>query len=232
MRSAVCVMCIRPHQVWVDFLHSFTEYDTYVIIDDMSTAYTSPYENVKYIQINDATVATAKMTDLNFMHFKKHITAWERAVYYFAKQQTDYDYVWFCEEDVFFHSEKTLQNIDAQYPTSDLLSNKVSVNTTGERRSWLWPRFQMHLPPPWYAAMICAIRMSRRLLDRLIAYADKYGSLCYCEALFPTLAKQSGLLYDTPTEMHTVVFKHEWTQTQPTHIYHPIKDVGRHAQLC
>jgi hypothetical protein len=224
-------MCVRPHPIWVDFLHTFTDYDTYVIIDDMTTTYTSLYENVKYIQIDDTTIAAAKFTDLNFMHFNKHITAWERAVFYFAKQNTGYDHVWLCEEDVFFHSEKTLRAIDVQYPTSDLLSNKGGENTTGERRSWLWPRFQMHVPAPWYAAMVCAIRMSRRMLDEICAYVEKYGALCYCEAFFPTVAKQAGLIYDTPTEMHTVVFKHNWVNTSPTNIYHPVKDVVQHNQL-
>ena len=53
----------------------------------------------------------------------KIVNAWDKALYYFGVENKNYEFIWFLEDDVFFHEENTLIQIDNQYSREDLLSN-------------------------------------------------------------------------------------------------------------
>ena len=142
MRTAVCVICFKPHDAWIKFLSTFTEYDVFVIIDDNSHDYVSSNDKIKFVQVSHEDCMNNGFLGINFLFHNP--TGWEKALYYFSTVMKDHDRVWFMEEDIFFNSEKTLLDIDAAYPTSDLLTAPCEENKDG---NFTYLKNQIALPP-------------------------------------------------------------------------------------
>jgi hypothetical protein len=228
----VCLICYKPNDIWINFLSRFTKYDVYIIIDDNSIDYKSEYStfsNINIIQINNEECIKAGFIDMNFC-MKKKVTSWEKSIYYFSTIKTEYKKVWFFEDDVFFYDEESLFRIDSKYENSDLLSNSYSENLTGHKDNWHWHAIHIKIPPPYYCAMVCCVRMSSNLLSKLKNYATEYNTLFFLEALFPTLCKESKMKYDTPNEFKNIVFRKEYTDGDfnKNNLFHPVKDINRH----
>jgi len=233
--NAVCLLCRVPNDVWINFLLTFKDYEVYIVVDDNAVNYVekySKYPSLHIIQIPNSECSAQGYRNMNFT-MKKSITAWEKAMYYFTQKNQSYDRIWFFEDDVFFYGEDTLRSIDRVYEEGDLLSNQYTENTTGDKVGWNWARVDMKLPPPWYKAMCCAIRLTKRLLNVVRDYAEKHKTLFFLEAMFPTLCKQYSLVYHTPTELYHVKFKSDFKETDITtkEVYHPMKEIARHRSL-
>ena len=125
---------------------------------------------------------------MNFC-IEKEITAWDKSLYYFSSINTEYEKVWFFEDDVFFHDEESLLNIDSKYDNSDLLSNSYYENLNGHKNDWHWDRIDIRFEPPYYCAMVCCVRISSNLLSKIRNYANEHHTLFFLEALFSTICK-------------------------------------------
>ncbi len=157
---------------------------------------------------------------------EKPVTGWEKAVYYFANQTSK---VWFIEDDVYFYDELTLTEIVKKYPESNLLTNRCFIK--GEEEWVHWQETTIKLEEPHFKAMVCACRLSKTLLELIKTYAQKHKSLFFLEALFPTLAKQNNLLYDTPPEFEPVKYNDPIKKTDKTRLYHPVKDMVKQQKF-
>jgi len=233
--NAVCLLCRVPHEEWISFLSTFKDYQVYIVVDDNTADYTAKYahfSSLHIIQIPNSECSTYGYLNMNFC-MRKSITAWEKAMYYFTRKNRSHDRIWFFEDDVFFHAEDTLRSIDRAYEDGDLLSNQYTENLTGDKSVWNWPHVDMRLPPPWHHAMCCAIRVTKRLLDTVLDYAEKHKTLFFLEAMFPTLCKQNSLIYHTPSELNYIDYKINFTETDITTkgLYHPIKEINRHRLI-
>lgn len=223
----ICIICVKPNKIWLDFLNTFTTYKVVVIIDDNSADYRI---TPQCVQIPDGACAAAGFTNTSFT-LGKTVSGWDKALYYFAHHPCAN--VWFLEEDVFVYDEATLRSIDAKYPKSDLLTNVFTINATGQQTDWHWPVISIKIPPPYYAAMCCATRMSSHLLRSIKAYAHTYKTLFFLEALFPTLCKSCGLVYDTPAELHAIHYRRDFAATDIViaNLYHPVKNLEQHIEF-
>ena len=246
-RICICLICHKLNDVWINFLKQFTHYDIVIIVDDRN-AVTTEYcnTNIKVIRVTEKECVDAGFINVNFLTFDR-LTGWEKAVYYFANGYGNsatknsatknsaavYDHIWFLEDDVFLFSEQTLLNIDKQdlYQASDLLTSPYGENLTG-RRNWHWRHIHIEFPPPYYNAMVCAMRVSRALLEKIREYAQSHKTLFFLEALFPTLCKHHNLVYHTPDELKTIVYRARYSleDVNDTHLYHPIKDLNKHVE--
>ena len=228
----ICLICHNPQDIWIDFLSKFIKYQIVVIIDDNNICYNTKYENVKFIQINDNICIENGFINMNHT-IKKNITGWEKAMFYFTHIINEYDNVWFLEDDVFLYNETTLTYIDNKYPNSDLLTNNYEINTTGHKNNWHWEKITIHHPPPYYFAMVCAVRMSSKIMSKIKKYAYKNKTLYFLEALFPTIAKFNEFIYDTPEELYTITYnkKHDLDNINKQNLYHPFKDINDHIFL-
>lgn len=200
-------------------------------IDTNEVNYKSIYPNSKinFIQMNDKLCKDAGFKNMNFIA-KKLVTAWEKALYFFANLETDYNRVWFLEDDVFFYNETTLLEIDKRYPNSDLLTNGCSTYKEG---TWNWSYITINFPPPWFSAMVCATRASKALVNLIKAYASEHKTLFFLEALFPTICKVNNLLYDLPQELKPVLYNNtpQESELDKQQIFHPIKKLRRHPEF-
>ena len=230
---ALCLVCRKPNKKWLDFLYKFKHYDIYILIDDNLSNYNgmygSLYKTINFIQIDDKKCIEANYTDITFSFCKK-VTSWEKSIYYFSIVNTRYENIWFIEEDVFFFDEATLLAIDNKYINSDFLCSgcdqKQSMN------EWHWDRIRIHLPQPHYNAMICANRMSSRLLQAIKNYSLKNKELFFLEALFPSITKANNLIYDCPAELKSIKYRTIWDSKSVNkfNLYHPIKDLEKHSE--
>jgi hypothetical protein len=231
-KNCVCLICHKPNDIWFNFLSTFTKYDIYILIDDNSIFYKQKYlkfKNINVIQINNEHCKQRGFINMNFV-IKKLITSWEKAIYYFSTINIQYNHVWFFEDDVFFYNENTLLTIDSNYNHSDLLSNTYNENKYGNKTEWIWNNINIKIPPPYYSAMVCCVRMSSKLLSKIKQYANTYKTLFFLEALFPTICKKYNFQYDTPNELTTIVYRtnYENKDINKTCLFHPVKNINTH----
>ena len=229
MNNCICLICLKPNEIWLDFLDKFIKYNIYIIIDDNKIDYKKlykKYKNLHIIQITSKICVKNGFIKMNFI-IKKLVTAWEKAMYYFSNINLEYDNIWFLEDDVFLNEEQTLINIDNKYLNSDLLTNKYYENINGNKDNWHWKRIQINFLPPYYCSMVCACRISKNLLLLINEYAQKYKTLFFLEALFPTIAKKNNLIYDTPEELQNISYRNTFDldNINLNFLYHPIKNL-------
>lgn len=232
MRRAVCVLCFSPNDIWINFLATFTQHELFIMVDDTNTTYVSPKENIKILSVPDKECNDHGFLDINFeIHGKP--SAWGKALYYFSMINTEYDQVWFLEEDVFIYNEATLSSINDAYPNSDLITPEFAVNEDGNKDTWVWVKVDTPLPPPYYKAMVCANRSSKALLAAIGAYAKEHGKVFFLEALLPTLCHKGKLVHDVPPQMSTVVWRETYTTdaVSKENVYHPVKTIEDHKRF-
>jgi len=230
--TAIAVICKSPHPVWLEFLSGFQDYDTYVIVDDSVdlNSLQSAYPDVHLIKVDAKACEASGITDTNSAHFKK-VNGWDKALYYFAIENTRHQHVWFFAEDVFFYNESTIKNIDRKFPESDLLSAPYKISTSTSKDWWWWPMINIPFAQPYYNAMVCGLRVSANLLERIKTYAHENRRLFFLEALFPTLAVKNNLNYNTPKQLKQIYFRHEWRYLNKKNIFHPIKNIDSHSEI-
>lgn len=233
MNNCLCIICFKPNDLWIEFLSKFVKYDIYIIIDDNSFNYVDKYKDNKKINIIQVVNQSCKINGFINMNFtiKKYITGWEKAMYYFSSVNLTYDNVWFLEDDVFFYNEETLCNIDLVYTNSDLLSKTIRENKTGYKNDWLWPMIDIKLKPPYYACLCCAVRMSKQMLSKIKDYATIYKTLFFLEALFPTICKKNNLIYHTPPQFNSIIYRKDYNVNEINKfgLYHPVKNLNLHT---
>jgi hypothetical protein len=236
-KTAICVLTRYYSQYWVDVLNTFTNYDCYLVIDDNTNIYDESTQtgNVRIIQVPDEVCYQSNYYKSSTWSNLKDIVAWDRALYYFNRVNTDYENIWFTEDDVFFHSHTIFKTIDDKYPSSDLLCAFHEINPTGDiHAGWNhWINVIHRIGTPWAHSLIAVSRLSRRLLQRVDDYlSDRH--LMFIEALFNTLCLHHNYVVDNPTEMTTTIhYDTKWDidNIDFTKLYHPIKKIEDHIYI-
>ena len=219
----------------MEFLSKFTKYDIVIIADDNSINYSekyAAYKTIKIVQISDDECFSNHFINSCTVTIRKTILSWDKALYYFSSINTNYQHVWFLEDDVFFYNEQTIADIDTKYPTSDLLSHGYGENRTGDKSQWHWRMIKIDIHPPYYCTMVCAVRMSQQMLQKIRDYTQSYKQLFFIEAMFPTICKYNNLVYDTPSELNTITWRDTFVtgDINKKNLYHPIKDMNTHVK--
>ena len=230
--KCICIISRKPSKILLDFYNDFKDYDVYVMIDDNKEIYHNyykkKYNNIHFIQINEDKCIQNGFVNVTHISKKGVPISWDKALFYFSDINKNYDNIWFIEDDVYFYNEDTIINIDNKYPDSDILSSKYDENPTGRKDYWHWYQAldKIKIGPPYYNAMVCAVRMSKKLLSIINNYAKTNKTLFFLEVMYPTFAKQNNLKYDNPEELYTIVYRRNWTKEDinKTNLYHPIKD--------
>jgi hypothetical protein len=245
--NAICLITYIPNKIWCDFLKTFdaTAYDVFVVVDnndfDLSCfiaehgyVNNDNNTNITFVQLDNKTCSMRGYINTNFT-LNKTISGWDKALCYFGPEKNNnYDRVWFIEDDVFFYNMHTLKNIDSRYSDDDLLSKCYDKNTDGEKKTWHWKTINIQqYSPPYYNGMMCAVRISKKLIKCINDYASRHKTLFFLEALFPTIAIKNNLKYSTPDEFVNIHYRQEVEKKHinETNLYHPVKNVERHTAL-
>jgi hypothetical protein len=244
MRSALCLLVKTPNKIWIDFLNTFTEYDVFVVIDDNLLNYAEIYEGVKdhitFVQINNNYCYEKNYTHCNSAVGFPEIISWDKAIYCLNEIYTNYQHMWFIEDDVFLYSEKALLDIDQNpaYTNSDLLTATNDIMIHNDESKWNewwnhWVNIHDKISLPWSHSMVCACRVSRNLLDKVIKYKQTRGHLFFIEAMFNTIALQNDLEIRCPSELSTIHWRTSWpvSEIDIKKLYHPLKNIEEHKYI-
>lgn len=230
MKIAIAILCIVPNKIHLDFYTTFNKehYDLYFIIDNNNydTREIVKKYDCKFIQIEDKVVLSNNYYGINYL-ISKSVTSWDKAVYYFTKINKDYEYVWFLEDDVFVPDNKTIYNIDLKYPDFDLLSEGNVPNLNGKSDYWHWKHAVNQIKLPWFSSMVCAIRVSKKLLEEVENLVFKKKKLLFLEFMFNTLCNHANLKQFSPKELEFIIYRRTYKKENilETHLYHPIKNI-------
>lgn len=237
---AIVLITRNPDNVWLNFLNNFNCYDTYVSIDNTSKDFAKLFDKTKskinFIQMADNYCKSYGYQNalIPIGNIPNKPTAWDKALFYFCLIRPNYKHVWFIEDDVFFLKESVIENIDNNYQDSDLLTPFNDINTDGHMNGWEnWYTVAGKMNTPWCRSMVCACRLSNRLLQLVKQYVNDKHTLVYHEAFFNTLAYQNKYKIDNPQELSTVHYNTLWDENKLNlnYLYHPIKNVQIHNRL-
>ena len=227
----ICLITSKPNNNLLEFLNTFKNHDVYIIIDDNNTIYSNgKYKNLTFIQIDPQECENAGFINSCRPTINKNVIAWDKALYYISTINKEYSHTWFMEDDVFLYNEEILNKLDSKYSTSDILTQKYGESNNS------WAHFKNlnysnNYSPPYYNTMICACRMSRKMMGLIKQFANKNKSLQFIESLFPTIAIKNNLKYDTPSEFDKIDWQYIEVTSDKNFIYHPVKDQEYQKQL-
>lgn len=166
-------------------------------------------------------------------HIRKNPIALDKALYYLCELDKS-DFVFIIEEDCFVPFPLTIQNLFDNYGKSDLVVANNFYND-GSAMDWHWSNVYPLIQPPYYYSMVCAVGVSRKMLDCIKKYKEENNTLLYCEVMFNTLAMQNNLNVICAFELLSVVWMGDWGIDEflllPDNIFHPRKDIENHKAL-
>lgn len=230
-----CFLTKTPNEKFYDFIKQLPDREyIYICIDNNDYNIPNYDGEIKIIKINNKICESEGFQNT---HSKiKGSTSREKALYYFYKNNINYDYIWFIEEDVFIPTIDTIKNINNKYPDNDLLVSGHNI-IYEERTNWHWEMVNKQLNNkislPYSKAMICAIRCSKKLLEHIFTYALKYKTLFFCEVMFNTIALHNNLNIKVIEELKTIVWRKEWNKNNINikNLYHPVKCIEKQYEL-
>ncbi len=240
-KIAICLLGYQPKEELLelyDGLYKGDKYDIYVVVDDSNfdiSHLMERFPNFIYIKIKEELCYELGYTHLAFTVKKGEPSAWDKGVLYFCEIcKIKYSYIWFIEDDVFIPKSDTLKNIDDKYGDADLLVKEIkknkNINIPYEQLGELDKYMNPELKPFLTKSMICAIRVSRSLIEKIKKYTNKNKKLFFSEYFFITLASYSNLKIVKINELKNIIYRKIWTiddvfKNQDT-LFHPVKDIS------
>ncbi len=233
----ICLLSVKPSELTYNYLKEInekTKYPIVIVIDDDNYDIPNYIDDgkIKIVKIDHNECEKAGYKG-SVLYFKDKAVSRDKALYYFNKENIDYDYVWFIEEDVFIPDVYTIQNLDLKYQNADLLSSGNEIFTE-KKNDWHWNHIysQTNLNPPYARCMICAIRCSKKLLKVIDEYAKKNNNLFLDEALFNTLSLKNNLEIKVLPELILHWYNIEWKvkEMNKKTLYHPIKSIEKQEE--
>lgn len=217
-----------------------THFDVFIISDEKyrnkDKIVVAP--NFKIISIDDETCRKANYINSNISdnttHIRKNPIAWDKMLYYFCEVETDYDAIWVFEDDVFIPNYNTIVQLENKYKEYDLVTpnNFLKSDTALD---WHWKHIIPKVDPPYYFSMVCACRLSFKMLGCVKEYVKTNNELFYIEVIFNTLAMQNNLKVKDAFELKSVVWQGEWGMDEfillPNNVFHPKKNINDYFHL-
>ena len=235
MKTAIVFLTTIPQGNTLQFRTEVSKhFDTFIVADTTEDLGLSS----KIIQISDKTCVDNGYVGCNISgnetHIKKQVIAYDKFLYVFCEKLTEYDFVWVFEEDVFIPSTDTILNLHKNYCQYDLVTpnNFLKQDTLPD---WHWHHIFDKIEPPYYYSMVCAMGISRVMLNKIKEYVGNKHHLFHIEAMFNTIAMQNNLFVIDPLEFKSIVWQGAWGLDEflllPNNVFHPVKDIENHPKL-
>jgi hypothetical protein len=238
MKNIICFLTVAPSQQLYEFAKTLQNhnYDVYICID--RNDYNIPgYDNkIPIIQIDNRICEQYGFKN-TLMYMKNKAFARDKALYYFWMSKTQFKYLWLIEDDVFIPRSNIISDIDVKYPDGDLLTSSNSIiHSLAEMQHWHWKNIKddIKMPFPWACSMICACRISPKVLETVGEYARLYKSLFLDEALLNTLCIHNNLRIIVINELkNSITFRENWTvnRINRNQLFHPVKNYNQHVMF-
>lgn len=231
-KNCICVMCVKPHKIWIDFLRKIKknhEYDIFLVIDDNSTIY--EIKDINIIQIEDNICKNTGFTNSNFTVKNNEPSAWDKMFLYFSYNNI-YEKYWIIEDDVFIPNIDTIHNIDKKYPCNDILCSSHGEKNDDSILYWNWKQMKFKdgfaFTLPWYNSMVCAIRLPNSFFVHCKNSVLKNKRLFFVEFFINTLASKNNITCNIIPELSEIHYRKNYNMTDfqdKNKLYHPVKDI-------
>lgn len=250
-KTNIAYLCVEPNWDQMVFLSTMTEYhNVYIIVDNNSNIqlFQKNFNNLVFVYIEDELCKKNHFIK-SAVTVPKLITSWDRALYYFSVVHNKIDeHTWFIEDDVFIPSSTAVTGIDLKYTNYDYLSNYLFVEQ--DLTKWMWghPRlnnkFREIFPLPWCRSLVCAVRLSGKLLQLTKQFIEENQGTVFIECLFSTIAFHNNLNFATEVselnmfpperrqiEKEDITSKNISTKFKMHKLYHPLKSIEAHTNF-
>lgn len=228
MSTGICFLTYKPNDSLINFCNSINKYKCTIIVDDNSMSY-------PYFQLDDNKCAPYINSSVykGITSLQKNPNAWDK-MFYYTLNETDYDFVWVFEDDVFIPSVDTIVNLNEKYKDCDLVVPN-NFKKTDNIKDWHWSYLLDKYEPPFYHSMVCAFGMSRKMMNCLRDFVNKNNTLYYHEVMLNTIAMQNNLKLVDAFELKSVVWQGHWGIDEflllPNNVFHPVKDLDTYDNL-
>ena len=184
---------------------------------------------ITFIKISDEECEKTGWTKSNIA-IRKIPSAWDKALYYFSVKNKNPSHVWFIEEDVFIPRADLIHELNVKHPTADLITSFNASRSEEPYWQW-WFDADNILNEPLYHSMVCACRLSRKLMNKIEELVNTKKRLVFLELMFNTLAVQNNMeivVSDTLSQIKPPGHGYEWKldNIDINHMFHPVKDVN------
>lgn len=139
------------------------------------------------------TISDEKMEELGWTHHmsqaKNRITAWDKATYF--GYASGADYVWLCEDDVFWNTSSVIQTILNIDSTSDLICERIAETYESKPKWEHWNKAALltSTKSKWIATYNQLCRVSKRILHQMASLASTRRRLFFHEVMFAMICK-------------------------------------------
>jgi hypothetical protein len=220
MKTAIMLITRIPNVEQIEYTRKMGGggYDVYIAVDDNSKTYSG--DGVHYIQYDTAECEKEGWKGSS-PTVKPGAIAWDKALRFACA--SDYDRVWFMEDDVLVPNVSALRDIDAKYEEGDILSQDNRPDDGSSPWHWRWIR--PHIAQPRAHSMICAVRLTRRVLDAVDEFRKAKGTLFFIESMFHSLALHKQYTIRVIPELAGIVYRRDWRKEEIKRgkLYHPFK---------
>ncbi|MFZ9258234.1 MAG: hypothetical protein ACO27D_02620 [Candidatus Fonsibacter ubiquis] len=240
---AFCLLTRVPSVEWIQFLTEIAKYTKFnvMIICDDNTYVADKDLPLRVIQYDNKILQEAGYRNACYVTITKDITAWDKAIYHLCEVETDYDYAYLIEDDVFIPSIRSIVSIQEKYVDEDLIchcDNGFFEKDNGNIYVWHWRHAYNRLELPWYASMVCAIRVSNKLLKEMKQHIRIIKEIPFIEIAWNTIAHQKNLKVRIIPEFKYIVYnpislnyKEYKEYLQEGNWLHPIKEIKDHDRI-
>jgi hypothetical protein len=160
--------------------------DAYAIIDD------GPVSGKRFVTYPDELMKSSGWTR-HMSHSRLPITGWDKATYH--AYHSGADYVWFCEDDVYWNTAKVAKKFYDHASKADLLAYPLAPSYTETPDWYHWDKVALITPKKkyWMATYNQFCRVSRRVLEAMHKLSVERRRLFFHEGMFATLCRMHGL---------------------------------------
>jgi len=256
MKLGFFILTKTPHKSQLNFVESLrifhpTIYSA-IVVDDNEFNFDVSSKSKKskdlILQVDDDLCYDSGYKNANFI-IRKKVTSWDKVLYLLNNDLKNIDFAFIVEDDVFVPSITSVKNMFKKYKNYDCVTathnsrdddrkiQKDSKNSKSIYTPWChWDKtpkaikreFQRH-------SMVCAIGLSRNLLNVIADQVDSYKELFFIEIMFNSLAEENELNIFTPPEFSTILWRKSWVSEDfienPENWFHPVKDLEEQVLL-
>jgi hypothetical protein len=168
--------------------------NAYAVIDELDRP------SKRFITYSDEFMESIGWTH-HMSQARNRITAWDKATYFAYKSGADY--VWICEDDMFWNKPSLIKTIINTDSNADLICERLAESYNDNPNWWHWDKASLltRNKSYWSASYNQLSRVSRRLLNDIAQLAKQRHRLFFHEIMFATICKAKGYPIDYLSDM-------------------------------
>ena len=230
-KNYLCLLCVKLSPELLTFAKQLSKHHKiFIMVDNNDTQLPKKIDNINILQMDDQECINLGYKNASAT-LKKNPVTWDKVFYYFSNVDTNFNHIWFVEEDVFVPTFNYFAKLDQKYPNIDLICKDNIAHKT-DKEIWHWGRAKGNIPKPWFRSILCCHRQSRRNLQKVKEYVQENGKLLFLEFLINTLANHNNHSVKTLPEFKTITWRKKIDENNLNinNLYHPVKDLKKHLE--